>query len=488
MANMMEQHNRERSESEESSSEHEESRVERGGQVDITEPSTASGSGGYDNNHYYSSSRNEAIGESSSSYRVRLSVRRRSHEMQEEAWSCLVVLVAFWFFASMTLILGFYGSANLVLGPSYSRLIHANSFFVQEIRVNGNKKSGPMLHGFTEKPPLNVHRTWNETRHILLQANYHQEWMVWLNRGSVINVSYNVENEDFSSLILVLVEGKTGLNEWIEEPSYPNASLSWKSIHGTGSIEHEVDKDEEYYIAIGNLNSHSMEVHLDFKFNGILYDTTKAEYTCPLQNDLCGVKLFLLGDSYAILSTPSPKESGESDEWYVRLSYGPRWLTYLVGSGGFTLLIVGIIKFVTKLQAGPGESGVQREYLPPERTPLITQKDDDDDSSCGSSYVSLSIGEEEDELNFPGSSGVEDNDIKSRKNNDIYQRRLCAICFDAPRDSFFLPCGHCVTCSTCGMRISEETNMCPICRKKIRKVKKYLPSDMMYLSPFRFVY
>lgn len=121
---------------------------------------------------------------------------------------------------------------------------------------------------------------------------------------------------------------------------------------------------------------------------------------------------------------------------------------------------MGIIKFVTKLQAGPGESGVQREYLPPERTPLITQKDDDDDSSCGSSYVSLSVGEEEDELNFPGSPGVEDTDIKSWKNNDIYQRRLCAICFDAPRDSFFLPCGHCVTCSTCGMRYTnQDSNM-----------------------------
>ncbi|XP_057857410.2 E3 ubiquitin-protein ligase APD2 isoform X2 [Cryptomeria japonica] len=466
VANLVEQHHGVRSENEET-------RVESGVHVDIAETSTASGSGVYDNNYYHSSSRNEANAESSSSYRVRLSVRRRSQEVQEEAWSCLVVLVAFWFFASMTLILGFYGSAKLALGSNYSRLVHANSFFVQEIRVNGNKKPGPMLHGFTQKPPLNVHRTWNETHHILLQANYHQEWMVWLNRGSVINVSYNVKNEDFSSLILVLVEGKTGLNEWIEEPSYPNVSLSWDSIHGIGSIEHKVEKDEEYYIAIGNLNSHSMEVHLNFKFNGILYDTTKAEYTCSLQNDLCGVKLFLLGDSYAILSTPGPKESGERDEWSVRLSYGPRWLTYLVGSGGFTLLIMGIIKFITKLQAGSGESEVRREYLPPERTPLITQKDDDDDSSCGSSYVSVSVGEEDDdELNFPGSPGIEDNDIKSRKNNDIYQRRLCAICFDAPRDSFFLPCGHCVTCSTCGMRISEETNMCPICRKKIRKVKK----------------
>lgn len=37
--------------------------------------------------------------------------------------------------ASMTLILGFYGSANLVLGPNSSRILNANSLFVQDIKV-----------------------------------------------------------------------------------------------------------------------------------------------------------------------------------------------------------------------------------------------------------------------------------------------------------------------------------------------------------------
>uniref|UniRef100_A0A0D6R029 RING-type domain-containing protein n=1 Tax=Araucaria cunninghamii TaxID=56994 RepID=A0A0D6R029_ARACU len=453
------------------SSESEESRAQTSAvrPVDVAETSRSSAPASASDDIYLSNSQS---GGNANSYTVRLSVRRRrSQEVQEEAWSCLVVLIAFWFFASLTLILGFYGSSNLALGPNYSRLIHVNSFFVQEIRVNGDKKPGPMLYGFTQKPSLDVHTTWNETHHVFVQANYHQEWMVWLNKGSLINVSYSMRNEDFSNLILVLVEGKTGLNEWIEDPSYPNASLSWNNVHGTGSIEYMVDKDAEYYIAIGNLNPHNMEMYLNFKFNGILYDTTKAKYKCPLQNDLCGVKLFLLGDSYAVLTTPGPKESGERDEWYARLSYGPRWLTYLVGSGGLTIVILVILKCFAKFNSRSGEAEVRSEHLPPERTPLISQKDDDD-SSCGSSHVSLSVGEDNDEeTHFPGSPRGEDNDIKSQK-SEIYQRRLCAICYDASRDSFFLPCGHCATCFTCGMRISEETNMCPICRKKIRKVRK----------------
>jgi len=37
--------------------------------------------------------------------------------------------------ATMALILGFYGSFDLVLGPHCSRLLQANSLFVQDIKV-----------------------------------------------------------------------------------------------------------------------------------------------------------------------------------------------------------------------------------------------------------------------------------------------------------------------------------------------------------------
>ena len=35
----------------------------------------------------------------------------------------------------MALILGFYGSSNVQLGPNCSRLVNANAFFVQTIKV-----------------------------------------------------------------------------------------------------------------------------------------------------------------------------------------------------------------------------------------------------------------------------------------------------------------------------------------------------------------
>ena len=47
---------------------------------------------------------------------------------------------------------------------------------------------------------------------------------------------------------------------------------------------------------------YAKQVYLDFKIDSVLYDTTEANYKCPLQQDLCGVKLFLLGGNYAIPS------------------------------------------------------------------------------------------------------------------------------------------------------------------------------------------
>lgn len=72
--------------------------------------------------------------------------------------------------------------------------------------------------------------------------------------------------------------------------------------------------------------------------------------------------------------------------------------------------------------------------LGPERAPLLSQKDDEV-SSLGSSYDSGS-----------------QNDEETQEDLEEGCRRLCVICFDAPKDCFFIPCGHCASCFTCGIR------------------------------------
>ncbi|KAF8010610.1 hypothetical protein BT93_J1297 [Corymbia citriodora subsp. variegata] len=405
------------------------------------------------------------------SYLVNISFSNvASSEMRDDVWSCLVVLVVFWFFAaSMTLILGLYGSINLQLGPNCSRLIQTNPLFVQSIKVEelDESKDGPMLYGYTKPPLLDVETTWTETHNVSISANFHKEWIHFLNAGSKVHISYSVKSP--LPVSLVIARGRESLVEWIEDPSYPNTTLSWNIIYGVGTVQQEFPTSSSYYIAVGNLNSEEVKVELKFTVNAFLYDTSQAYYRCSLGNRSCSLKVFLLRENAAILSSPGFKE-GSPDNWYVKLSYGPRWITYFVGSGVMTILLLLAFQFCKVFQSSSGEStGIQQGQMETERAPLLSPKEDDL-SSWGSSYDSVSHDEEDLEEQLAITSL--EREPFGEGENHTNPRGLCVICFDAPRDCFFLPCGHCAACYACGSRIAEEDGSCPICRRKMKKVRK----------------
>ena len=117
-------------------------------------------------------------------------------------------------------------------------------------------------------------------------------------------------------------------------------------------------------------------------------------------------------------------------------------------AGGITLLMFMAFNFINKLQYTYGDRAAVNEEPASQRAPLLSYKDDDL-SSWGSSYDSLSHDEEDlDFLTGASADGKSTGDGETSNNT----RRLCAICFDAPRDCFFLPCGHCVACFACGTR------------------------------------
>ena len=90
----------------------------------------------------------------------------------------------------------------------------------------------------------------------------------------------------------------------------------------------------------------------------------------------------------------------------------------------------------------------QLRNVGPERAPLLPQKDDDL-SSLGSSYDSGSQDDEYQDFREEGSA--EGRSLGEGAKKSI-SRHLCVICFDAPKDCFFIPCGHCACCFTCGTR------------------------------------
>ncbi|KAI4353357.1 hypothetical protein L6164_002315 [Bauhinia variegata] len=382
--------------------------------------------------------------------------------VRDDTWSCVIVLLTFWIFVSMTMILGVYGSVSLLLGPNSSILLQPNSFFVQYLKVENldDSQSGVMLYGTYGTPPLDVVTTWEETYNVSVPYDSHKEWEYYLNTGSQINISYRLS----SSIFLVIAQGSEDLTQWLEDPTYPNSTFSWNIIHGTGMITQNIYSSSTYYVAVGNLNEDA-EVELTIRIKAFLYNTSNAYYKCALTGDSCGLSIFFPSGNAAVLTTPGPEQNTSR----VKLSYGPRWIIYIFGIVGMTMIMSCAFNCLNKLQFGrDNRPPVMYDEAGSQRAPLLSYKDDDL-SSWGSSFDSLSHDEEDFDLQTRGSmEGKSLGDGETHNNT----RRLCGICFDAPRDCFFLPCGHCVACFECATRIAEAAGTCPVCCKNMKKVRK----------------
>ncbi|KAJ8898924.1 hypothetical protein K2173_008417 [Erythroxylum novogranatense] len=391
--------------------------------------------------------------------------------VRDDTWSCVIIVLTFWFFVSLTLILGVYGPSSLSLGPDSSVFIEPNPWFVQSIKVSQSDDVNPglKLYGFYDSPSLDVVKNWSKNYSVSAQPDSHKEWIYYLNEGSEISISYKIASPS-SSIFLVVAQGNEGLAQWLEDPTYPNTTLSWNVIQGSGVIQQKVWQSSVYYVAVGNMNSEEVEVEMNIKLRALVYNTSEAYYKCTFANGQCSLNVLFPSGNVAVLTSPSSEQGSASDDWNVKLSYGPRWATYIVGIVGMSLLMLAAFNFLNKFRGMHEETAAaQFREVAQARAPLLSQKDDDL-SSWGSSYDSAS-NDEADLEEFLSTNSLEGKPARDGENGNN-TRRLCAICFDAPRDCFFLPCGHCVACFDCGTRIAEADGTCPICRKNMKKVRK----------------
>ncbi|CAN7008493.1 unnamed protein product, partial [Brassica oleracea var. botrytis] len=123
----------------------------------------------------------------------------------------------------------------------------------------------------------------------------------------------------------------------------------------------------------------------------------------------------------------------EEQEWFIKLSYQARWASYA---------IVTCQHFIWYLS---------HCYS------LMGKRDCSTVCSWTESFVAYDADLEE----FVG----------NESEASYGTRSLCAISFIAQRDCFFLPCGPLRLLYHCGTKIAEAAGSCPICRKKLRKVK-----------------
>ncbi|KAL1193642.1 E3 ubiquitin-protein ligase APD1 [Cardamine amara subsp. amara] len=358
-------------------------------------------------------------------------------------------LLVVWLFVSFYVIEILYGPKNVWLGPNSSILVEPSSIFIKSLQVKELEESKPglMLFGFSKSPSLDVYVNWSESRMFTISNSY-KGWAYYLNQGTTLNISYNVKPQG-SSVQLVVDEGIQEVSQsLLNNPTYRDTYWSWNLIQGSGLIELDINKSSSYYLAVANLQRKDVEVELDIDVRAVLYNTTSSFYNCTFSNGECTFNaMSLLGD-YVVVTSPAPSQAqGVSieDEWYIRFSYQPRWISYFIISVVVICFTLVAIHFSERLQP---------------RTQLLANKDDDSSStgSCNESFADDDADLEE----FIGNEG------EASKSN----RGLCAICCDAPRDCFFLPCGHCVSCYQCGTKIEEAGGSCPICRRAVKKVKQ----------------
>ncbi|KAG6769589.1 hypothetical protein POTOM_025239 [Populus tomentosa] len=412
-------------------------------------------------------------------------------------WFCVVVVLTFCFFVSMTLILGVYGSMRLTLGPKCSILLPRNPLLVQSMKVEQLYDTNPglMLYGFAKPPPLDVVRTWSRTLDVSVPADSHKAGVFFCAMVSVklwlqlcfelvlvlVNVLVCLYFVAFLELSYVLASrvGNEGLSQWLEDPTYPNTTLSWNVIQGSGFVQQSILTSASYYIAVGNLNSEKVEVQLAIRVRSFQYNTTKADYKCTFTDGKCSLNIMFPNGNVAVLNSFGPEQGSESDEWNVKSPMDILCLRVFLPVGGMTGLILAAFNFLNKFQC-IREDGTRLLFgeVEAQRAPLLSCKDDDL-SSWGSSYDSVS-NDEQDLEDFLAAGSIEGKSRDGENGNNT--RRLCALCFDAPRECFFLPCGHCVACFACGTSgqdnpfrdkwIAEADGTCPTCQRNLKKVRK----------------
>ncbi|KAF8377607.1 hypothetical protein HHK36_030989 [Tetracentron sinense] len=364
-----------------------------------------------------------------------------------EIWARFLALLTLWIF-SVSLRFG-YGNSHLVLGPNSSRLFKASSFFVEQIQVRDYAKKGVLLYEFSEKPELSLETNWNVSSFLTVSSYSRRGFSLWLNKGSRIHMRWAVPTSSVSHLLVILIKGEKIFDTLLPKSTNPlNAVSVSNPTKGIGEVEYVIEEDDSYYIGVVNMNPRSIVMAMNVNVSSKMYDTTKAKSICSTINGLCRLKLPFPNTRFVILTTPN---NGGLEGWDVELSFAARLIAYVAIIGFIVIIISLILKY---LGACDGDTTVE-EVLETETVPLLQEK----------------------EMPFIYGTGEEDTEsgMRSGSSDDLYDGKICVICYEEQRNCFFVPCGHCATCYSCAQRIAEgENKVCPICRRIIHKVRQLL--------------
>ncbi|XP_071924215.1 E3 ubiquitin-protein ligase APD2-like isoform X2 [Coffea arabica] len=347
--------------------------------------------------------------------------RHQYSQRCQETRVCLLAPLSICLCVAISMRYVYYGDCDMLLGPSSSRLFEANSVFVKQVHVTDTDRKGVVLYGFSQKPELSLEESWSVSNYMIVGSYSHKGFSLWLNKGSRIQLGLEAEKTSLNQLDVSVSKGVRQY-ETLLPPNSLGADLFNYDTAGKAA-EYVIEED----------------------------DSTKAKSMCSTGSGTCHLNLLFPTTQYVVVTTPN---NGDLGQWHVELSFVARLLAYICILG----VVVIIIFLLLKLLGACNEENHEPEHpvtrVAAETEPLLPEK-----------VFRLPYGtDEEDRESSRGSSS-----------EDLYDGKICVICYDMPRNCFFVPCGHCATCQDCANRIMEgETRVCPICRRLIHKVRKVI--------------
>ncbi|PON54233.1 Cytochrome P450, E-class, group I [Parasponia andersonii] len=380
-----------------------------------------------------------------------------------DSWAGFLTPLILWICVSVTLRYGYYGDCRMVLGPSSSRLVKTSSYFVQQVQVRDHESGeGVFLYAFNEKPELSSETNWSVSKYLIVGSHARKGFSLWLNKGSRISLRLEAQSSSLTQLEAVMSKGERNYKTMLRKlKTTPNALTLDEPIKGK-EVEYAIEEDDRYYLDIVNSNFRSVIITLKANFSSKMYDITKANNKCSTTNGSCRLRLLFPDTRYVILTTPN---NGHLDGWYLEISFVARVITYIAVLGFITIFIFIFLKYFGACDGD--EIGTPVEYNTvheiTETHPIMPEK------PIRCTYGTAD--QEEDD----------DSDAYSSSSEELYDAKLCVICYDDQRNCFYVPCGHCATCYDCAQRIMDgESKVCPICR---RLIHKYLPHKNRGLPP-----
>ncbi|XP_065846926.1 E3 ubiquitin-protein ligase APD2-like [Euphorbia lathyris] len=373
---------------------------------------------------------------------------------RQEPCPRLLASFTLWICVSVSLRYGYYADRHMLLGPSSSRLMDASSLFVQQVQVRDDDKKGVFLYGFSEKPQLTFETNWTASDYLIVAPYSRKGFALWLNKGSRIGMKWETQTSILNQLQMVLIKGERKYETLLPGLTTSPASLNLSKPLNGKEAEYLVEEDDKYYLGLINTNPRSIIIKIALNITSKMHDLSKANNMCSTKEGSCRLMLPFPKTQFVVLTTP---DNGDTGGWYIELSFVARVITYIAILGFIIVIILLILRYLgacdseTYIEETTAGSAIARHVL--ERQPMLPDK------PTRSTYGT----NEEDDGDGSSSSSSE----------ELYDAKLCVICYDEQRNCFFVPCGHCATCYDCAQRIMDgETKFCPICRRLIHKVRR----------------